>query len=81
MSTSSVDETKTGPTHSAPNASSCCGANASTDAGEQTLAHGSCATHEGAAAHATTAAAAGDQGHPASSAGHHRKKAGCCGGS
>lgn len=76
MSTSSVDEAKTGPKASEANASPCCGGEANADTGEQTHAHGSCAAHE--RAHTTTAAGAARRSHP--SAGHHRNKSGCCGG-
>lgn len=76
MSTSSVDETKTGPKASEAHASPCCGGDANADSGEQTHAHGSCATHE--RAHTTTATSTVRQSR--THAGHHRNKSGCCGG-
>lgn len=80
MSTTSVDQTKTTPEHSVPNASSCCGGHAGAEAAEKTNAHGSCGNHESEAA-PDTAVPLSDQGHSVSGTGHHPKKSGCCSGS
>ncbi|MBS7556059.1 hypothetical protein KHC23_20720 [Ancylobacter dichloromethanicus] len=80
MSTTSADQTKTTSEHSVPNASSCCDGHAGAEAAEKANAHGSCGNHENAAA-PDTVAPAGELDKPVSSAGHHPKKTGCCGGS
>lgn len=79
MSTSSVDGNKTRSSKPSPaNASSCCGGDVNAQAGEHPHAHDSCASHDHAAPHTTAGTGAGGQSH--SSAGHHRKTSGCCGG-
>lgn len=80
MSTTSVDQTKTTPEHSVPNASSCCKGHAAAESAEKASAHGSCGNHENAAA-PDKARPASKEGHSVSSADHHPKKSGCCGGS
>ncbi|MFG1288957.1 MULTISPECIES: hypothetical protein [Xanthobacter] len=79
MSTTSVDQTKTTTEHSTSNASSCCEGHAGAEAAEKANAHGSCGQHESVVA-PDAAVPASDQGHSVSSAVHHAKKSGCCGG-
>ncbi len=80
MSNTSVHHTKATPEPSVSNASSCCGGDhTGTEASEKANAPGSRGNH-GSAAAPDTAVPASDQDQPVSSAGHHPKKSGCCGG-